>query len=182
MIEIVGNKVFSKNDSLADDPAYFYGIRTYAKRVNISGNNVRIVHSRGNGEDYGIYSRGRLNVMNGNILGNTVEINVSSAKKTYGVFTYGVTPSGRAVVDNIIKLDNDNITQSHYGIYINDRGNTIGNNQIDMVNNDAKDIGVRMVLNADNNQGTDNKIGNAGTDISDSGANNTINVVDGGSW
>ena len=56
----------------------------------------------------------------------------------------------------------------------------MGNN-INGVNNDAKDIGIiftNVIISCDNNQGGDNITYNVGTSITDNGANNAVTAKD----
>ena len=109
---------------------------------------------------------------------NNININVSSSSSTtkgIEVLGYNSTVSG-----NVITVDNDDNTANHYGIhiYLNSDGNTVSGNNIDMVNNDAKDIGILIDSGCDNNQGGDNITYNCGTGISDNGASNAVTGKD----
>ena len=182
MINVIQNKCFSKNDSLAG-VVYHYGIRSYGKNISIDDNYVRIVHTRPTGRDTGILANARAGKQAGSVNRNTVDIDVASAGSwTRGIHTYGQAAPGRVAHDNTITLDNSDTTNNHECLYIEDKYNSISINTLNGVNNNAKDIGIKMPVNADNNDGIKNVIINCGTEKTDFGSGNTINVVDGGSF
>ncbi len=73
-------------------------------------------------------------------------------------------------------------TNTGKGMHLFGDRNIITNNDIEMALSDSSEYGIYVASGADNNKGLGNTFKNCGTNISDNGTNNKINVMDGGSW
>jgi hypothetical protein len=118
------------------------------------------------------------------IKGNTAFLNVTSNTGQYGVFV--AYSNDLQIGLNVIKIDNDDYTSNAYGIFLQNFSgvgslrNIISGNSVNMVNNNAMDIGISVETNCNNNQGSDNVTTNVGTALSNAGTNNYITGLDDG--
>ncbi len=113
-----------------------------------------------------------------NIVNNTIEVVCDSSN----LFVAGcfLTGSKMFVSGNSIKLDNVDTTYNHIGVELVGvcTNNVMSGNTIDMVNDDAKDIGIKLWSNTQYTIGADNITNNVGTSIADLGTNNTVTATD----
>jgi len=136
----------------------------------VSGNNVKVINTRASGWHIALQLA---SAPGGMIKDNIVYIDISSDQNTWGIAS---DSDDCQVSNNNVVLDNDDVTGTHYGIVQSgDRGVVQGNN-VNCVNNDAKDIGISV--SGDNNQGGDNITYNVGTSVSDTGAGNAVTAKD----
>jgi len=148
--------------------------------VQILGNVITLIHSDGTSETSGIilidtvgaYTRPLIN-------GNTISINISSTNNTYALKVNNIC--GGSVSQNTIKMDNDNATGNHFGLYLygaldtsSVKKNVVQGNYIDGVNNKAKDRGIDLNANTSYNDGENNIIHLCGTKLTDAGAGNLV--------
>lgn len=176
--QVMNNRLVCKDDSLTDDD--LIGIRVYgAPAGDVVGNSVTLISSRSGDvltKGIEIYQKSRAAVSN-----NIIIVEVVSEDRVYGVSCYEVDDS--EFHGNVIKVDNTDTTENQYGIRFTGlshgcRRNVVSENNIDMVNNDAKDRGIDLSSGSNNNQGGDNITYNCGTSIVDSGTGNDVTAQD----
>lgn len=122
---------------------------------------------------YGIYTTAEGVEISDNLIYSTW----ATASAVYGI-NLGTNAADCIISMNKIVLSDTDTTANHYGIYQQGDRGIIAGNHIDLVNNDAKDIGINLPAGADNNQGGDNVTYRAGTGISDSGTGNAVTGQD----
>lgn len=173
---IISNIVKSFDDAI--DGKVSYGIYDNTIISVISGNIVKIANSR-----TGAFSNVRgIRCPQGVrkiITQNEVEIIVDGATggEVSGIILQSpVTDS--IITENSIKFDVTNTDDDHVGIYNHGDRNVISGNNIDGVNNDAKDIGIHLIGGGNNNQGSDNITYNVGVSVDDDGADNDVTAKD----
>lgn len=178
-VNVINNHIeFDDSKTL---PATTKVIHFYAALGQIHKNTVIVAAQASEYSCYGIWAEG--NVGAGGycdkslIIANTVKLDCVTSLFLGGIYASGINDC--QVSNNNIIIDNTDTTNNHYGIrsVTSDR-NIIQGNSIDMTNNDAKDIGIALDANSDNNQGGDNITYNAGVAISDLGAGNAVTGKD----
>ena len=108
---------------------------------------------------------------------NSIDITTTSVTASiYGLWLSGLLDS--TVVGNSINASDTNTTANHYGIHSTGDRNSISNNNINLVNNDAKDIGINFAAGSDNNVGTNNLTYRVGSSVVDGGAGNNVTAQD----
>jgi len=177
----IRDNVIKAEDSLAyPSLEYFYGIVATKCSISLSGNKILINRAASSGT-YDPVGIKVIDLEGGHIRGNSILIDVDEAG-TAAILTRGIwTKDSHAVVigENNIEVDNVDTTRNHYGIYLeNGDDHVIQGNHIDLKNNDAKDIGIAMDGNSDNNYGDGNITKAVGTSISDAGAGNNVTAQD----
>ena len=177
--EVSKNIVTSATSGMGADLLGTHGIFVTASSLSefldITSNQIKIHTSSGNLTYYGL-SCAKVN--KGIISLNSIDIDVTSTAETDAMEMRGVDDS--VIEGNIVYLDNDDITSNHYGLQFvvyGDR-NVISGNNINLINNDAKDIGIDLGAGCDNNQGGDNITYNVGSSITDAGAGNAVTAKD----
>lgn len=151
--EITGNKIQSTTGAILNNP--FAGITYLGTNAIISGNQITLQTNTANIGTVGIYALNS-NTTPNQIRGNFIKTDVSITVAVYGIWTDNDT----AVVANTILIDDDDTTANHYGIRITQDRNIVTNNFIDMINSDAKDIGVYLDSTASDNQVSSNNFVN----------------------
>lgn len=148
------------------------------QRVYCAGNRINIKHSTTSPSHYSATGFEFRDVIESTIQGNVAAIDVSEDLDTKGFHLNGLEDS--TFKGNKAKVDNTDTTMNHYGIYGEDcLNNVIAGNQLDLVNNNAQDIGIELDSGSYNNQGGDNITANCGTGIVlPGGNNNTITGKD----
>ena len=176
MITITQNECFGINDQLLSSNSY--GIDSMGQNVIIRGNSIISVNTRTSSETIGIRNLARSGVARGGITDNTIKLTVTSDRDTFGILTANTNFIGRTIANNNITIDDNKSTRTDdaVGIETRDVGNVISGNIIDCVNGDALDIGIRMILNSNDNQGSNNVVVNVGASITNSGSSNTVTV------
>lgn len=170
---IQSNVVIAKNDSNAASNNR-YGVKLWGNGINFQNNIINWVNTWGTPNQFLFQG---LNGQNCNYSNNVFNADVSTDDLLVCISLS--TISNSVISNNAIKGDNDDNTDSHYGIIADDSDrNVISSNMIDMVNNDAKDIGIYLNGFCDNNQGGDNITYNVGTSISDAGSGNVVTAQD----
>ena len=178
--QVSGNKAYAASDASIeeiymmyihrDDAQIFSNIVEIKPSVDISS----MIHGMSIGGN-------RVQCFNNNIV-----IVVDASGGIAGIYMIG---DDGGVKGNIIKIDNSDNTTDRRGLHVyggNSHGyrNVISGNNIDMVNSDAKDIGIHLdegiIAWTGDNQGGDNIVNNAGTALSDGGSNNFVSGLDDG--
>ena len=171
---ITENTVIGKDDSLAATD--LYGILLDTHEIIVNGNHVTIISSRtGLSCMNGITS---VSIYGGNIVGNEIYIyNIVATDIQYGMLLNSIFDL--TCSSNKVKVCDSDVTNNHYGLCLkgSDR-NTLNSNILDLVNNNAKDIGISMDAASQNNQGSNNITYQVGTSIQDLGAGNTVTAKD----
>lgn len=111
------------------------------------------------------------------IISNEINGSSSYTGSAYTVYFTGVTDS--IISNNKVTLNITDTTSNHYGIALSssDR-NRISSNTIDLINNNAKDVGIYLATGSDYNYGVDNITYRVGTSLTDSGTGNSVSVTD----
>jgi len=182
MLKIMDNTIIN---SLADLPTNLAcGIWIADSKATVSGNTITCNSADATASYKGIMVAATKTAM---LTGNTISIDMSSNNITWGIYHGGNLST---LSKNKITVDNDDTTSNHYGIDVfsgisigGGNGNVIEGNEIDLVRNNAKDIGINLQLSspgyaATNNQGSDNLTANCGTGIVDSGTGNNVTGKD----
>jgi len=157
---------------------YSIGIETTALfSSTIKGNKINSTGANANGMYLHV---GSVVVVEGN------QINITPASGSG-------SPSGlyldefwdSVIKGNSLYVNETDTTANHYGIRVSWRQqagpssrNVIAGNNINLVNNDAKDIGIAIASSCNNNQGGDNITVSVGTSISDAGTGNVVTAQD----
>jgi len=171
--EIVNNQINVVDDS--NNTVTIIGIALQNSNfVSLNNNQVKCNTSRS-----GFIFRGISTAVlsNSSITGNNISVNISSTGGASAI-RLGTT-TDCTIGLNVIKMDNDNVTANHYGVEMVDADrNIVSSNDINLVNNNAKDIGILLDASSDNNQGGDNITYNVGTSVSDLGVGNAVTAKD----
>jgi len=168
------NRISCKNDSDAIATNY-YGIdHTGGNNINIIGNIIKMVTARTGGIPVPIF----LSTLTEYVCNfNAIVVDVSSSANAFGAYLTACNDGEFS--NNSVKMDNNDKTGTHYCIFTNNSPrNIIQGNNLNAVNNDAKDIGIQLNGTSDNNQGGDNITYNVGTSIVDNGAGNAVTAKD----
>jgi hypothetical protein len=169
-VNVSNNNFVGTDDSDSSD---VFALRVaYFDTQRIVGNNVRISNSRsGSVETRGISSEsvGERSVVSNN------SVNISTATSgpdIYAIHIFSVNDS--VISGNSVVIDNSNGGRGVF-LYGSDR-NIVSENNVDLTNSGTYDTGFSISSTADNNRGSDNVATNCGTDESDSGSGNNIEV------
>ena len=178
MFTVNNNELIAINDTLGT--AHNYGIDALTQRIFVRGNSVIVVNSRTCTETVGIRHIAKGSVGSGSIDSNTVSLTVKADRDTFGIELSSAATTGRTVANNRITVADNRATRTDQavGIEIDDNGNMVSGNIIDMTNNTTYDQAIRLTANSSANQGSDNQTRNAGVSINDLGATNNITAKD----
>jgi len=171
---IVTSNTFKSKDDSIDGPtgsgvSHVVAISNLAPNAQIFGNTIKIKNTRSNNW---LHSAIRNYYPDTDITGNSIEMDISSTSKAIGVCDL----AGDSVISaNTIKINASDNTEVHYGIYLGADRTIAEGNYINLVNNDANDIGIRVVAN--NCKGA-NLTYNVGTSVLDTGAGNDVTAKD----
>lgn len=169
---ISGNKIYQNDDGLIDTNVY--GIYAAADQMQVLGNFISIDIST-----VALTSPAAILGSHDNMTLSNNRIEIIGAFQ-YG--TYGISlayADNNTLVGNPIKINNTDHTTYTYGIHLSSSlRNVINGHNINLVNNDAKEIGVYLSSGSNNNQGSDNITYNCGTSISDAGTGNAVTAKD----
>lgn len=161
-----------------------------ASRSKIVGNTIvldssQVIGSSNNviiGGIYGIYCE------NSQISNNIISSVIQSSSSYRGAFGIAISRFNDGQVNNnTIKIDTtstgDGSASALLGVnginaYLDVNRNVIQGNNIDLTNNRAIEIGIKLGSSTYNNQGGDNVTYNCGVSISDSGSSNAVTAKD----
>jgi len=155
-----------------------YGVQVaYIDKLQFAENTIRIAHA-GTGAASGSIGLIMTACNEAELKKNIVDIDVSDTSAATGL---SINASNDCIIaNNRVKVDNDDTTANHEGIILasNSSRCVVAGNNIDMVNNDAKDLGICLNSGSNNNQGGDNITYNCGTSVNDGGTGNAITAKD----
>jgi len=140
-ILIDSNLIFSFDDGVHTSWVGIYGVFDSGQ---ITNNIINLSTSSTTVQSFGIYSNSER--FDDIISNNTVDFNISSDQLTFGI--YGLY-SDSQLISNKIKIDNDNNSNNHCGIYLTNDRNIVSSNNINMVNSNSRDYGIYLSTSVD---------------------------------
>lgn len=188
-LDINSNTICLTTNSTA---ANLYGIYLYeCKKIKIISNTIDINdNSTGTQLCYGVFAGWASSdnkLKNFIINNNIVTINRNKDRSDYGIYLIGIDGQ---ICNNNIEINNPSTNTSYYrnGIFINinivstadtrSLRNVIQGNNIDLINNTARDRGIVLNTSCNQNQGGDNITYNCGVSVLDSGSSNAVTAKD----
>jgi parallel beta-helix repeat protein len=161
------NKIYGKNDARN---IATYGIILYSvTNSKINDNIIRLETGRLESKVEAIYT---LNMDHSTFSSNNIYISVDTTSWIYAMRLFSA--SNCVVSNNVIYVDDSDITAGHYGIGITASRNVISGNNINMINNNPNDHGIYLSAASQNNQGSDNIAYNCGVSVEDLGTDNDV--------
>lgn len=178
--KITNNIIRSKNDSDSTEKTNI-GIECGAHYNEIKLNQVTVINTRPT-ISIGIY----IDADKAVIESNKVTMDLDSTTSGLGPGT-SLSISGCSELfslkSNDIVHSDKNPAGDKRGIYIYGCSNgNVSLNNVDMVNGDSRDIGIYLNNTSSNIRGTKNSFYNCGTNISDHGTSNYLNISGGGTF
>lgn len=134
--------------------------------LTIKGNRIKCIHDGITQTFIGIYLASP-----GSVTENDIYCHLSSSGNSIGVLDMG---NKAAISNNTIYIDNDAST-INIGLSVSGDDNALSSNTINLVNGNARDVGISLGETSQRNKGSGNAFSNCGTNISDNGTENTVN-------
>jgi len=167
---IQGNKI-----DIIENPTYTNAISGFGQHITTSGNTI-----------FGDFGTNAISATGISIISNS-DNNIVFDNKIHFIETAAGKLTGIKLENcdsvvlraNVILINNTDHTQNQYGIYCDGVVNSVFNDAINMTNSDAKDIGLYLDADSNNNSGKIEFQG-CGVNIRDLGANNMVNKSGGG--